>query len=409
MKQTEKLTAARVGALEPRDKPYKVADGDGLYLYVAPSGGKSWRLDYVFSGTAKTLTIGKVRDFTPKEAREKAREARQALANGADPAALKKAHKLARSIQAQYTWGAVFDEWLGAYKAGGGGNKRQRPPQPRQLDKIAWLRTYLEPLTVKDIQTLRHRDFSQIIRQMVEADKIVSAAELARMVNKICLYARRQGFVDLNVAADLQEDIPTVASSGRPAVETRRDIAEVLRKIDSHICTVPMKYALRLMPFTVLRTGELAGAEWSEIDIKAALWTVPSSRMKIMGNAHKVPLSNPAIILLRELQSVTGGNRFLFPGREKAREAPITPTAISRAFRRAGVEAAKHSLHGWRAVFSTWANESGYNRDAIERQLAHEERNRIRRAYDRGERMEERRAIMAAWGTYLEETRLQEK
>lgn len=396
----QKLNDARCRSLKPDIKPHKYADGAGLYLYIMPTGGKLWRMAYRFGGKQRTLALGQYPDISLAKAREKALQARRALLEGQDPGALKAADKAATRAQTQApTLDDVFTEYFKTPKI--------TAAQKRQRDKLRWLRGLLtghEKIKGKQINALQHSDIAAVVTEISDSGKTVTAREVSGIANRVFDFAVRRGIITANIAAGTARDLSSdKKTEPRAAAQTQDDIRAVLNACANYDGAAVLKYALRIIPYTVLRTGEIASAEWAEIDLAAGVFAVPAEKMK-MKDPHIVPLCAPVIALLKELHQLTGNGRYLFPA-VRDKNKPLRDNALRSALRAAGVPESLHTLHGWRSVFSTWANETGYSTDAIERQLAHKERNKIRAAYDRGERMDERIKIMAAWAAYLDELR----
>lgn len=401
MRGHKQLNDVKIRAIKPGDKPRKYADGDGLFLYAVPNAsGLSllWRLAYRFpkGGKQKLLSIGPYPVVTLAMAREAALEARRALWRGEDPGELK---KIAKAEAKAAVAGSTFDDLAGEYLK----TPKSANARPKQKIQLEWLRATLAASPTvkgKHMKDLTHADFAAAVATIAADGKIETARKVAQFAGRVCDLAIRRGLIAANPATGLSKDLP---NGGRhtplAAVQTPEEIKAILDKLAGCGGSVGTKYALRIAPYVVLRTSELIGAEWEEIDFERATWTVPGERMK-MKDSHVVPLAAPVIEMLRELQELTGRGRFLFPSRQ-VKDAHVTSAGFRRALRDAGI-GAEHTLHGWRSAFSTWANEAGYGADAIERQLAHEERNKVRAAYDRGARMDKRRAIMEAWAKYLD-------
>lgn len=400
-----KLTDAEIRKAKPPKKDPskkhfqgdKYFDGWGLYMLVTPAGGKLWRLAYRFGGKQKTLALGEYPIITLARARELAIEARRQLAAGIDPGEVKKQRKAeAKAAAAGDTFNDIAGEFLKTPKRAGA--------QKKTKDDYNRSRTLLsESPTIKgkNIKTLKHGDFAAAVGAIEKNNGHDTAQKAARFANNTMDWAMRQGLISGNVAAGLTKDLPTKDNyNPRAAVHEPDKIKAILAKVDAVSGTASTRYALKIAPYVVLRTSELAGGEWREIDLDAATWTVPGERMK-MKVTHIVPLAAPVIEMLRELYQLTGKGRYLFPSRS-VKNAPVTSIGLQKSFRKAGIDTEEHTLHGWRTTFSTWANENGYNEDAIERQLAHKEKNKTRAAYDRGERMTERRELISAWAAYLE-------
>jgi integrase len=202
-----------------------------------------------------------------------------------------------------------------------------------------------------------------------------------------------------DIAADLKDALAPVKSRNFASVTEPMRVGELLRAIGGYAGQPITAMALKLAPLVFVRPGELRGAEWSEFDLDGAEWRIPAARMK-MGEQHIVPLSRQAVAILRELHALTGGGRFVFPSLLTA-ERPMSDNTINAALRRLGYASDEQTGHGFRSMASTLLNEQGFPPDVIELQLAHGERNRVRAAYNRAQRLEERRKMMQSWADYL--------
>lgn len=399
MANSHKLTDAKVRNIKPDSKPRKYADGGGIYLFVMPAergGGKLWRMAYRHGGKQMTLAIGIYPTVTLAMAREVALEAKRALWRGENPGALKRERKAAAV-------GTSFDEIAGQFldtpKMAGASHSRKR-------NLKAFRQTLANAPTIKNkpFPAITHADFAAVVSGIAAEGKLSAAQEVAALAHRVCEFAVRRGTVAGNVASGLTKDLPqNTARTPRAAVKAEADLKAVLKKLDAYDGSQSMKYALILTPYVFLRRVELCAAEWREIDIEAATWTIPAERMKNRA-PHVIPLAASVIALLKELYALNGKGIFVFPSPQR-RGQHISTTGLRDALRLAGVDSDTQSLHGFRAVASTWLNEQGYNSDAIERQLAHRERNATRRAYDRGDRMPERIALMEKWAEYLDALR----
>ena len=230
------------------------------------------------------------------------------------------------------------------------------------------------------------------------------AHRLLEVANGVCRYARACGYAEFNPAADLSRVLkPRGPVKHMAAIVNPEEIGLLLRAIDDCPGGLSVRYALKLLPYVFTRSGELRRATWQEIDLEAAIWTIPEKRMKAR-KEHVIPLPRQAVELFRELKQYSDGNPLVFPSPHNRTE-PITGQALRTALRRAGFENNDMSVHGFRSCFSTLCNERGYDPDLIEKSLAHAPKNAVRAAYNRAEYFEKRRALLQEWADYLDELR----
>jgi integrase len=380
------LTETRIRSAKPRPIPYKLSDGRGLYLLVSPSGGRLWRVRYRYAGRENMMGVGTYPEVSLRAARERAEDARRQVGAGADPAAAKRAARDARAD----TFRAIALEWLG---------KQQFAPAT--LEKTGWtFNDLLFPyIGERPLRQLTASDILGVLRRIEMRGKHETAHRTRQRVSQVMRYAIATGRAESDPTRDLRGALTPVVSRGRPAVTEPARVAELLHAIDGYAGDPSTIAALKLAPLVFVRPGELRGAEWREFDLEAAEWRIPAERMK-MGAPHIVPLSEQALAILRELQLLTGRGRYLFPSLRSSGR-PISENTLGAALRRLGYSKDEMTAHGFRAMASTLLNEQGFAPDVIELQLAHIERNKVRAAYNRAQRLAERRQMMQAWADYL--------
>ena len=366
---TDFLTEARLRSARPKARPYKLRDGRGLYLLVTPSGAKQWRLRYTLAGRESMVSLGTYPATSLKAARAKRGSLRSALEAGRDPAAERRAERDSRSN----TFESIAREWLA-----------KQPFAPKTMKKAVW--------TFEDLL------FPYICARPVSA---LTAPELLGVFRRL---ERRGKHETAHRAADLRGALAPVTVTNRAAITDPREVAQLLRALHGYRGHPVVEAALKLAPLVFVRPGELRAAEWTEIDLDAAEWRIAAHRMK-MRQQHLVPLADQAVAILRDIRPLTGRGRYVFPSPRSA-ERPLSDNAITAALRRMGYSGDQMSWHGFRAMASTLLNETGYPPDVIELQLAHQERNEVRAAYNRAQRLEERRKMMQSWADYLDELRL---
>ena len=384
-----KLTDTRIRTAKPREKPYKLFDGGGLYLMVTPSGGRWWRLKYRHGGKEKLLAIGTYPEVSLREAREARDDARKLLVRGADPSERKQAAKVIQSD----TLRAIAEEWLGIQSA---------KLAQVTLEKARWmLREFIYPkLGEKLITEIKAPDLLAVLRPVEHKGMHETATRAKQRVGQIFRYAIATGRAERDITADLRGALAPVITQNRAAITEPARAGELLRAIEGYQGDPATCAALKLAPLVFVRPGELRGAEWRELDLEAAEWRIPAERMK-MGEQHIVPLARQALEILRGLHPLSGNGRLVFPSL-RSRERPMSENTLNAAQRRLGFAKEEMTSHGFRAMASTLLNEQGFAPDVIELQLAHAERNKVRAAYNRAQRLAERRKMMQAWADYLE-------
>lgn len=380
------LTDSAIKVAKPKDKPYKLADGQGLYLEVMPSGSKLWRLKYRHSDKEKRLALGAYPTVPLQKARQRREEARQQLAEGIDPGEQKKAVRQARKAEG-LTFEALAREWY-TYNA------------PRWAESTAYkAKLYLENDLIPGIGSrpvagITRPDLVELVRKVEARGTLNAAGKIRQWLHQIFRYGLARGVVETNPATDLD----VVAA---PAKATRHhphapfaELPDLLERLEATRLHTLTRWAIRLLILTAVRPGELRAAPWAEFDLDAATWTIPKERMKAR-RPHLVPLPRQAVAILRELQEVTGRYALLFPGQQNP-ERPMSENTINKALRLMGYEG-RQTGHGFRHLLSTELNGRGYNRDWIERQLAHGDADEIRDTYNHATYVEQRREMMQAW------------
>ena len=370
----------------------KHTDGQGMHLLVK-AAGKYWRLSYRFLGKQKTLALGVYPEVSLAQARQRRDQARKLLAEGVDPSVAKRAGKVARKLAADNTFEAVAEAWLAktkALRAESTGAKVQ-----------GWLKNDIFPAIGRlPIAEITPRDVLDMVRKVEKRGAIDSATRMKQLCGQIFRYAVAEGSAERDVTADLRGALEVRQTVHLAAVTEPKQVGELLRAIHGYSGHPVTVAALKLAPLLFVRPGELRHAEWSEVDLDAAEWRIPGSKMK-MGADHIVPLATQAVEVLAELQRLTGRMRYVFPS-VRTGSRPMSENTINAALRGMGYSSDMHTAHGFRALFSTVANECGWNPDVIERQLAHAERNGVRAAYHRSTYMQDREKLLQWWADYLD-------
>lgn len=392
--QAMKLTELQVRKATPGDKPRKLADGAGMYLLVAPTGGKLWRLKYRIDGREKTLALGRYPDVGLADARSRRDEARKQIAQGIDPSAEKQVQRQARIIAAkaiEQTFEAVARQWMA-----------RQDVAEITANKSRWIfESFLFPhLGKRPINEITPRELLDALR-LTESRGLLETTKRAKIkAGQVFRFAILEGIADNDPTASLRGALKSPKPKHHAAVVDPKEIGALLRAIDGFNGQLVTKAALQLAPLVFVRPGELRQAEWSEIDIDGAMWRIPGERMK-MKAAHLVPLSSQAKAILCELKLLTGAGRYVFAGLRTANR-PMSENTVNAALRRLGYSGEEMTGHGFRSLAATRLNEMGWNADAIERQLAHAESNKVREAYTHAAQyLDERKKMMQAWADYL--------
>ena len=388
------LTDTSIRNAKPREKSFKLTDGGGLHLLITPTGGKLWRLAYRFGGKQKTLAFGAYPSVTLAHARDGRDAARKHLAAGIDPSIKR---KLDRQSAAN-TFRLVAEELL---------KKLEREGRaPATLVKQRWLLAFaFAAFGERPIAEITAPEILLVLRRIEARGKYETARRLRSTCGMVFRYAIATARAERDPSADLRGALIAPKVTHRAAIIEPNAIGQMLRTIDAYGGYRVVRVALQLAPLVFVRPGELRCAEWREFDFEAAEWRIPADKMK-MRRPHRVPLSRQAIAILQELRPITGHSRWLFPSVRSVMQ-PISENTLNAALRRLGFGSDEMTAHGFRAMAATRLSEmSEWNPDAIERQLAHQEQDGVRRAYvHAAEYWPERVKMMQAWADYLDELR----
>lgn len=393
------LTDTAIRKAKTAAKQYKLADERGLFLLLHPNGGRYWRMKYRINGKEKLLALGVYPDVSLADARQRRDDARKLLANGTDPGEVKKAAKAER-IEAATTAAETFEkvarDWM-AWRAARGKTAETTAAKDRwRLE--SYLFPTIGPRPITEITPLELRD---VLKAVEQAGKLETAGRLKITAGQVFRWAVLEGRTPVDITGSLRGLFTTPDHTHRASITDPAKIGELLRAIDGFTGQLVTLCALKLAPLVFVRPGELRKAEWAEFDLEAAIWRIPAERMK-MKAAHLVPLSSQAVVVLRELHPLTGTGRYVFPGLRTA-SRPMSENTVNAALRRLGYGTDEMTGHGFRSMAATRLNEMGWNADAIERQLAHAESNKVRAAYTHAAQyLDERTRMMQAWADYLD-------
>jgi integrase len=394
------LTVREIDTAKPTSKQYKLADGGGLCLLVAPSGAKLWRWRYRFEGKEKMMAFGEYPEVGLKEARELHSEARKQWSGGTDPMAERKAEAEAKQNeereqqrQTENSFESVARSWWKWWLVG----KSLRHAETVMLRLEA---DVFPAYGHKDMETVMPMDIRDVMLGVEGRGSRDVAKRIHETAGQIFRYAIAHGRATRNPAADFKpRDILLQAKSENFARVDVKDLPELLAKMDDYWGDAITRFALKLVAYTFVRTSELIEAPWPEFDLDNALWVIPAERMK-MGTAHIVPLSRQAVEVLRALKLLTGNGRLLFPG-AMDKNKPMSNNTMLSALYRLGYKD-RMTGHGFRGLASTILNEHEFDEAHVEMQLAHLKRNKVAAAYNHAKYLKQRTIMMQWWADHLD-------
>lgn len=385
------LTDVKVRTAKPQDKPYKLADGGGLYLLVNTNGSRYWRLKYRVMGREKLLSIGVYPDISLAVARQKRDEARKVLAEGNDPSAVKKAKKQAKKIAAENTFESIAREW---HKA-----KADRWSLRYRDEIIDTFEKDIFPyIGLRPIAEIKPLELLETLKRMEKRGALEKMRKVRQRCGEVFRYAIITGRAEYNPAPDLAGALAVHKKQHLPFL-TVQELPDFLQSLAGYTGSIITKTATYLIMYTGVRTQELRFARWQDIDLDKAMWEVPAEHMK-MRRPHKVPLSRQAISLLKQLQPITGHHPLVFIGRNDQRK-PISKESINQVIELLGYKG-RLTGHGFRHTMSTILHEQGYDSAWVEMQLAHVDRNAIRGAYNHAQYLDGRREMMQWYADFLQ-------
>lgn len=393
------LTDARCRSEKPGATRKKLSDGQGLQLWIQPNGKKLWQLVYQFQGSQRQIALGPYPEVPLSEARDLREQARKSLRDGIDPATRRPSKSPLPAPEVGL--GETFREVAGEYLE----KRRRENLAGVTMTKKEWLIDLALPdLGDKRCRDIRPVDVLRVLQDLEARDCFETARRLRGTIGAVFRYAVITDRADNDPTPALRGAIATPKVVSRSAITSSKKFGQLLRAIYSFDGQPTTVAALKLMALLFPRPGELRLSYWSEFDFNKALWTIPAERTK-MRREHHVPLPNQAISILIALKEITGNREILFPGLI-TRERPISENTMNVALRRLGFGQDEMTSHGFRATASTLLNESGkWSADAIERQLAHIDKNAVRRAYARGAFWDERVSMMTWWADHLDQLR----
>ncbi|CAM7930302.1 TPA: tyrosine-type recombinase/integrase [Klebsiella pneumoniae] len=386
-----KLTARQVDTSKPKDKPYKLSDGGGLYLLVNPNGSRYWRLKYRIAGKEKLLALGVYPDITLAEARQKRADAKKVLAAGGDPGQEKQEEKQAKEQAVANSFERLAMEWHS--------HKSTSWSEGYAEHLLMYLKKDIFPfIGQKAITDISQVEMLNVLRKMEQRGVLDKLKKTRQACRQIFTYAIITGRAEHNPVSDLAGALKSPKQQHYPHLLVDQ-IPDFLRALSEYSGSTITRNATRLLMLTGLRTIELRASEWVDIDFDKGVWNVPAERMK-MRRPHLVPISTQVRELLEEIHQLTGRGKYVFPGRNDAGK-PMSEASINQVIKRIGYDG-KATGHGFRHTMSTILHEQGYNTAWIETQLAHVDKNSIRGTYNHAQYLDGRREMLQWYADYMQ-------
>ncbi|WP_446812053.1 tyrosine-type recombinase/integrase [Methylomonas sp. 2BW1-5-20] len=385
------------------NKNRMINDGGGLYLQITTRDHKRWYFVYTFDGKRKKLSIGVYPSVTLEVARERAREARESVATGLDPAERKAQAKkskkqavvneklLEAGLPIVDSFEHVCRQWLA--------DTAHTVRDITQQKKVRRFELYVFPeIGRKSIDGVKSPDVFAIVRPLILKNQLETAHRVRSDISAAFAYAIAHGFTDYDPAQAVGAQIPAQKVKHNAAITEPKEVAQLLRDIVQYQGTFVVQCALRLSPMLFQRPGEIRQMEWQDVDLEAKEWRYFVTKTEVQ---HIVPLSRQAVEILERIKLLTGAGRYVFPS-SRGDGRPMSDGTIRTALKTLGYEKEVMSAHGFRTTASTLLNEQGWSPDAIERQLCHMPKDQVRAAYNRAQYLDERRRMMQSWADYLD-------
>lgn len=385
------LTDIKCKTAQPKEKIYKLSDEKGLYLQVNPNGSKYWRLKYRFDGKEKKLSFGVYPELSLKEARDKADAARKKIKDGVDPSEEKKLVKLTRMIDAENSFEAVAREW----------HEKQKDRYTAKHHKTVLVRLEKDVFPLlgsKPIGQIKAPELLVTVQRIEKRGAVDLSHRMLQTSGQIFRYAIATGRAERDISADLRGSLTTRKKVNHANLK-ENDLPEFLHKLENYQGELQTRLAMQILVLTFVRTAELRGMKWKEVNFDTAEWHIPAERMK-MREKHIVPLSKQVIELLKQIRTIHNNQEFVFPSRINPHKSTSENTLIYALYRM-GYHS-KATAHGFRATASTILNEKNFRADIIEKQLAHGERNKVRASYNHAQYLPDRKDMMQWWADHLD-------
>ncbi|EOT5384733.1 tyrosine-type recombinase/integrase [Klebsiella oxytoca] len=402
------LTDTKVRSAKPQEKEYTLVDGDGMFLLIHPNGSKYWRFRFRFGGKQHLMAFGVYPETSLAGARQKREEARKLVAAGIDPREHKRAVKEEQAKEA-ITFESVARDWHASNQ------KWSESHSGRVLKSLE--DNLFDTIGKRNIAELKTRDLLIPIKAVEMSGRLEVAARLQQRTTAIMRFAVQSGLIDYNPAQEIAGAVATAKRQHRAALELNR-IPELLHRIDTYTGRPLTRLAVELTLLVFIRSSELRFARWSEVDFESAMWTIPGEREHLEGvkhshrgskmrTPHLVPLSRQALAILEKIKCMNGNRELIFVGDHDPRK-PMSENTVNKALRVMGYDTKVEVCgHGFRTMACSSLIESGlWSKDAVERQMSHQERNSVRAAYiHKAEHLGERRLMLQWWADYLDVNR----
>ena len=379
-----------------KDRPYKIADGDGMYLLVQPNGSRLWRFNYRFDGKHKTLAMGAYPEVSLADARERRTEARKLLAAATDPLDAKRVARQQAELEATSTFEIIAREWHANEKAAW-----KESHAARVMSKLE--RDIFPVFGDKPITQIEPPEILAAMRSIEARGAIDVTKRTRQYVGAIFRFAIATGRATRDSAADIRGALKKAPKVRHRAKLEEADLPEFLRLLEEYNGDEQTQLAIRFTLLSLVRTNEIRFGEWSEFsdfDVPDPLWRIPGPRMKKLRD-HLVPLAPQAVAVLRRLKHLSNGSRWVLPANSK--KGVISENTMLYALYRMGYHS-RLTIHGFRGTASTILNEHGFNRDWVELQLSHVEDNQVRAAYNAAQWLPGRREMLVWWADYLDKS-----
>ena len=400
--KTAKLADVAIRTAKPSQSLRKLSDGRGLQLWITPKGGKYWRLEYRFMGKRKLLALGTYPDVSAKLARDGAEDARTLLRNGTDPNVARRQERAKAALEAENSFDKIAERLIA--------KKRMTGLSAVTITKNEWIIAKLRPdIGSLPMTSIGTPDIIRVLSKEADAGNLETAKRLRTFIGEAFRFAAQHGLVTHDPVAATRGAIAVAKAKHHSAILEPAAFGDLLRRIDDYAKrSAHTGAALKLLALLYSRPGELRAAEWKEFDLENGTWEIPASRMKLR-QVHVKALSRQAVEILETLHAVNTGTGFVFPATGRPGRC-MSENTLNAALRRMGVKPETHTPHGFRATASTLLNAANlFSPDAIERSLAHQDKDAVRRAYARGDVMTERRKMAQWWADYLDRLRSSEK
>lgn len=391
---TTPLTATEVRAARPAEKEYTLQDGSGLYLLVKPNGAKIWRFNYIRPGDKKRalVSFGSLDDVSLADARKRRDEYRAMVAAGTDPQHHQQQKRESEQLRRGHTFSKVAADWYA-----------MKTTQNLAANTIKDIWRSLEKYVFPDIgdmpvTELTPRHFVTLLEPIKARGNLETLKRVLQRINEVMDFAANSGLIQLNPATNVRKAFPTPVKTHMPSIRPEQ-LPGLMQALSVASIERQTRLLIEWQLLTVTRPAESSEARWSEIDFTAKTWTIPAGRMK-MRREHVIPLCAQALAVLETMKPISAHREFVFPGFKDPKQPMCSQTA-NVALKRMGFKGVLVS-HGMRAIFSTAANEEGFEPDVIEAALAHVDTNSVRRAYNRSQYLEKRTVLMCWWGDFVE-------